>query len=123
MDRQNFVNKHIQLATKVAHTGQHHQHYMGAVLVKSGKIMSVGANNSKTHPLMQGVKTLHAEIQCLLGVRWSDLVGSVIFVARVNAHSVVGMAKPCKICQEVLRKYGITRAYYTTSNSIEELRF
>lgn len=102
--------------------GQHHQHYMGAVLVKNGKIMSVGSNNFKTHPLMQGVKTLHAEVQCLLGVRWSDLAGAVMFVARVNANSKVGMAKPCRICQSVLMRFGIKRAYYTTATSIEEIQ-
>jgi tRNA(Arg) A34 adenosine deaminase TadA len=122
MDRQNFINRHIELATRAAHTGQHRQHRIGAILVKKGKVVSIGANNRKTHPLMAGFKTLHAEVCCLLGVRWSDLSGSIIFVARVNGTGKIGMSKPCSTCQEVLIRYGIRKAYYTTANSVEELR-
>lgn len=121
MDRQNFVNKHIQLATKVAHTGIHDQYKIGATLIKQGKVISVGANSYKTHPI-SGVKTLHAEIQAIIGVRWVDISGAIIFVSRINTNGKIGMAKPCGTCQQTLRKYGIRKAYFTTATSIEELR-
>jgi cytidine deaminase len=121
MDRLNFVNKHIQLAIKVAHTGLHDQYRVGSVLINKGNVASVGANNHKTHPI-SGFKTTHSEIQAIIGVRWSDISGPIIFVARININGKVGMAKPCLSCQKVLREYGVRKAYFTTAASIEELR-
>jgi deoxycytidylate deaminase len=121
MDRKNFVERHIELATKIAHTGDHWQHRVGAILLQNGKIISTGANSFKTHRLM-GFKTLHAEVQALIGVRYRDLNGSVMFISRINKKGQMGMSKPCPICEGVLRKYGIKKVYFTGWNAIEELR-
>ena len=121
MGKKNLIQRNIDLAIKVAHLGNHHQHLIGAVIFNKGNVVSVGSNNKKTHPLMT-YKTLHGEIQALIGVRWSDLSGATMFVARVNHQGRVGMAKPCPICTGVLKSYGIRKVYFTTGTSIGELR-
>jgi len=65
---------------------------------------------------------LHAEVDALVGVKYQDLRGSIMFVSRTSNTGRIGMAKPCSICSEVLRSYGIRKVYYTTSTSIGELR-
>lgn len=122
MDRKAFVEKHIGLATKVAHSGEHHQHLMGAVLVKSGNVISVGHNSFKSHPLMGKIKTLHAEVDCLIGVRYKDISGSTMFVSRINRHGKLGMSKPCSICTDILKSYGVSKVYFTTALGVEEVR-
>jgi deoxycytidylate deaminase len=121
MDRKNFIERHIELATKVAYNGDHWQHRIGAVLCQKGKIISTGANSFKTHKLM-GFKTLHGEIQALIGVRYRDLRGSVLFVSRISRQGKIGMSKPCSTCENILRKYGIKKVFYTTSTGVGELR-
>jgi tRNA(Arg) A34 adenosine deaminase TadA len=43
--------------------------------------------------------------------------GSIVWVARVTRSGVVGLAKPCSRCQAILRSTGVTRVYYTISDT------
>ncbi len=123
MDRLKFVEKNIELATKVAHSGIHRQHRVGAVLTSGGNVISLGANNAKTHPIMRGFKTLHGEVAALIGTRWKDISGSIVFVSRINGNGRVGLAKPCPTCQTILKEYGVRKAYYTVGDgTIGELK-
>lgn len=122
MERETFVKRYIVLATRAAQAGIHHQHKVGAILVRNGNVISIGANSFKSHPLM-GFKTLHAEVQALIGCRYKDISGSTMFTSRINKNGKVGMAKPCNICSEVLKSYGIRKVYFTTSDSIEEIKY
>jgi cytidine deaminase len=88
---------------------------MGALLTRAGRIISIGINSHKSHPKMGLVKTLHAEVSCLIGVRYQDLSGATMYVSRVNKNGKIGMAKPCTICQAVLAEYNVRRIYYTNS--------
>lgn len=106
------VNRHIELATRAAQSGIHYRYRVGAVLVKHGNIVSTGANSYKTHPKM-GLKTLHAEIAALIGVRYRDISGSIMFVSRINKTGDHGMARPCETCRTILSEYGIKKVYYT----------
>lgn len=99
--------------------GIHKRYKVGAILVKSGKAISHGANSYKTHPKM-GIKTLHAEIQALIGVQYKDLRGSTVFVARLNKSGQLGMARPCSTCHHILKEYGIRDVYYTNQQGLTE---
>ncbi len=116
-----FIKRNIYLATKAALTGSYHQYRHGSILVKSGNALSVGVNNCKTHP-MSGIKTMHSEVAALIGVRWSDLSGSIMFNSRVNKNGKVGASKPCPLCQDIMKAHGVRKVYYTTGSAIEELK-
>ena len=92
---------------------------------KRGKIISRGENNyNKTHPLMQKLsikifgkpikRVLHAEVLSLL--RCGDKVPYRIFVERYDTDGAVNNAKPCLICQEAIRLYGVKELHYTSKN-------
>jgi deoxycytidylate deaminase len=106
------ADRYLNLAIKVARQGIHKRYRVGAVLVLSQNVISVGANSFKTHPKM-GFRTLHAEISALIGVRYKNINHSSIYVARLNSQGIVGMAKPCTTCQTILKEYGVHEVYYT----------
>lgn len=102
---------------------------LAALLVRGGKIVSIGYNSSTTNSFVEHYTdsvlgsgrgyliSTHAEMSAVLQVRSKiDLTGSKIYVARLKADDSFGLAKPCIICRKILYSYGIKRAIY----SIEE---
>jgi deoxycytidylate deaminase len=89
------------------------QNITAIIYDKRGKILSIGKNSYlKTHPLMlkHGTKVgmpdrifVHAEVDAL--VRCRDLrKAHRIFITRVMKDGSYGLAKPCAICHEALKK-------------------
>jgi len=83
---------------------------------RRNQILSVGQNSYiKTHPLQAMYATkmdqpqkiyLHAEIHAI--TRCKDLsLAYKIEIFRYKEDGTPGLAKPCKICQEALRKTNI----------------
>lgn len=110
------MNQFIRIAKKNINRCQHHQYWVSAVIIKKNKIVSVGFNSLKTHPKMNSEKTLHAEVSAVLRAKRQDIAGATVFVLRSTRSGKVGMAKPCEICDRILRISGIKNVYYTTSN-------
>jgi tRNA(Arg) A34 adenosine deaminase TadA len=128
------MHKHLQLAKSF---GEQHiydeylEHHVCAIIVKGGAILSVGYNKSGTNAFVRHYQkvakheyceTTHAEQDAILKVRSkTDLRGSKIFVVRLRAPNSplgeLGMARPCPICQGVLKSYGIKRAYFSINDN------
>jgi tRNA(Arg) A34 adenosine deaminase TadA len=82
---------------------------------KKGKLLSVGINDyNKTHPLQKYFaekvghfhrEYLHAEIAAI--VRCKDKKIYRITVERYDKHGLPVNAKPCPICQEAIKAFGI----------------
>lgn len=103
-----------------------------AVLVQGGSVISVGFNNLNTNGFMEHFATkvkghrnfclsMHAECHAVYQARSkTDLRGAKIYVARIrppkSLNGKVGNARPCEVCQYVLGRYGIKKAYYTISD-------
>jgi deoxycytidylate deaminase len=93
---------------------------------KKGNLIAVGTNSyTKTHPLMlhfgkiAGLpeKTyVHAEVQAL--IRSRDKQVYRLLVERYESDGTPALAKPCKVCQEALKAYGVTIVEYTTEDGI-----
>lgn len=95
----------------------------GAVIVKGGRVLSVGINSLRDiEPRYKsGVKApgIHAEVAAIRGVgRDVDLSGATIYVARVNGKGPQ-MSKPCPDCQIALKNAGIRKVFYTVDNTID----
>ena len=98
---------------------------LAASIVRGGSVLSVGFNslklnrfieNSLVQANMHGMHHLgtHAEVDAVLKIRAKvDLTGTKIFVARVRPGGELGMAKPCRLCQHILGRYGVVRAVYS----------
>lgn len=131
------MNKFLRIALQYANEHK----YEGvellhcALIVRGGKIISVGYNshsansfvNHYTNVVMPNrdyEETTHAEMDAVRQVRSKiDLRGTKIYVIRRRAASVqkklgaLAISKPCEICQHVLYNYGISRAYYSISDT------
>lgn len=91
----------------------------GAVIVKNGRVMSLGVNKWRNQHLQQTTKTwepiltTHAEMDALSRV--SDARGMVIYIARIDSDGNRKLSRPCWRCMDALYKAGVKRVVYTTS--------
>jgi len=89
----------------------------GAVIVKGGRVMSVGINKFRNHPLIiqpeiiKTVCSVHAEMDALRKIR--DARGATIYVARVNNGGKTRLSRPCNYCYKAIREAGINKIVYT----------
>lgn len=87
---------------------------LGAALYNGNKLISIGWNQRKTHPLSTTrFKTQHAEFSCLVGMNKEDVIGSTLYVFRLTKTNRPGMALPCDRCQELIRAAGIRKVWYS----------
>lgn len=96
---------------------------MAAIIYKRKKILGVGMNSYKSHPMQKRFSIddkkifLHAEIDALKNALKehdaSELIGAEIIVARIMKNGKCGFAKPCDICQKALTEYKLSGIYWT----------
>lgn len=106
---------YIEIAKKVAHHSTH-CHKLGAVLIKGGSIINVGFNKLKSHKFARRFNknyTRHAELMCILGVDRKVTTGATLYIVRLKADDKLGLAKPCKLCQELLMFVGVKKVVYS----------
>jgi deoxycytidylate deaminase len=112
-----FVKAGLELA-QAAHRDRDCYYQLCALVVKRNRVISVGYNNPKTHPLANTkMKQLHAEMDAIIGCTKAELDGAEIVVVRARRDGKVGMAKPCRVCDDFIRRVGLRRVYYTVDGS------
>ena len=107
---------------------------IGCIAVYNNKIISVGINSHKTHPVQKMynkyrnfnktngslafMHAIHAEIDCLLSVddKSIDMNKVHIYIYRLTKTGM-GLSKPCPACYHYLLDRGIRNVHYTTDNS------
>lgn len=95
------------------------RHKHGAVLYKSGRVLSVGINAHRNkHPTMEiefADYTRHAEIHALRATGYGlGIVGATLYVVRANVRLGTFMfSKPCAPCEQALKANGIKRVVYS----------
>lgn len=101
-----------------------------AAIVRGNKIVSVGFNHMKSHPLQakycknEHAIFLHAEIaaikNALKELSVEDLSKTDLYITRVKKPKsfskkfVWGLARPCCGCQRAIEEFGIRGVVYTT---------
>lgn len=100
----------IQIALKEAAKARHHQHKLGAVILRGGKPVATGHNSG----------FLHAEHNVLNRAWRNDIVGATLLVIRVRKDGSLGMARPCELCMNRLIQAGIKKVIYTNSAGVLE---
>lgn len=94
------------------------------IVSRSGAILSVGVNSYvKTNPLQAKwaakvnlplKQHVHAEVAAIAKLRPDQYKRAyAIYVYRFDSHGRPACAKPCKVCQALIREIGIRRVYYT----------
>lgn len=90
----------------------------GAVLVRSGRVISVGWNVLKNDPNNISEQhmdycSVHAEAMAI--ARASRPAGATIYIAR-NKSGQERFSKPCSGCERAILEAGISRVVYTVDN-------
>lgn len=89
---------------------------------KRGRLLSMGRNSYvKTHPLQAKIAEevgeehkiyLHAEVDALIKVKnWNK--AHKIVVTRFNKYGETMLAKPCKVCERMIKLAGIKEVEHT----------
>lgn len=108
-----FIKAGLDLAC-IAHKDKDCYYQLCALIVKKNRVLSVGYNNPKTHPRAKTkMQQIHAEMDAIFGCSAEQLDGSELIVVRARRDKKVGMAKPCKACNDLISKTGIKKVYYT----------
>ena len=98
---------------------------IGCVIFKGSRILSSGHNDIRSSRIIDKYKifknALHAEQAAVLKVKeWHKLKGaSIIVIKTTKPFGLLKMAKPCPMCQELLRHVCIKNIYY--SNEFGEI--
>lgn len=117
-----YIDEAIQLARAGERVGGAR---LGAILVIGNRVMSMGQNLYKTHPMQKRFARRpdaifqHAEINCLINfLRNNDaaeLKKATLYVGRVFGEEMdqIGEAKPCPGCTKAINHYGIGKVVHT----------
>lgn len=102
---------------------------LAALLVERRAVLGIGFNSNKTHPRMKSPSSeypncLHAEVDAILNAqrRGYSMHNTTLFIARVKRpHSnsrayIMGLARPCWRCREIIYESGIRTITYTTDS-------
>ena len=94
-----------------------------AALYKRNKLISLGCNQNKTHPMQLEFNRwdnphkiyLHAEIDAIRKAKslGENIEGCDIYVARILRNNSLALAKPCKGCFKCIKDHGITNIFYS----------
>jgi tRNA(Arg) A34 adenosine deaminase TadA len=125
------MNKHLSLALKIAEANPVLKlPKMGAVVVKYNKVVAVGWNSYKSHPMQarygrhEMAICTHAEVaaisNALRNLTNEEVANSDLYVARITRTGDVGIAKPCEGCDRVIKKFKIRNVFWTVPEMICE---
>jgi len=111
----------FELARQLSYKSDYESQKLGCVIVKKNKIISVGFNQRKTHPKSNTrFNHIHAELSAVLGVDKELLRNSAAYVYRETKDGKAAMAKPCPACEDVLKRVGIKKVYYSSIDGFKE---
>ena len=109
-------------------------HSLGAVALYGGKLLAIGWNSCKTHPIQAKYNsaqrgfdgytyrsTIHAEMMVLNKIKYLDINFNKVKLFVWRGKDTPRLAKPCPACEKAIRDLGIKHIYYTGNDSyIEE---
>lgn len=110
----------FHLAELASKKSTHPKYKVGCVIVVSGRVMSLGWNQNKTHPRHANPqnsfrRTIHAEVNAIMSA--SDISGGIVYVYRELKNGRPALARPCNYCYKLLEEKGVKRIYYTVRSS------
>lgn len=112
----------LRYAIKAASLSNLQKFHVGAALFRKNRLISLGWNIRKTHPLCPTLLSQHAEFNVMVGLDKDAIRGSTLYVARLGRNGQIGIAKPCDKCEEFLSLLNLGHIYYTNrSGVLEEL--
>ncbi|MGN0382772.1 MAG: deaminase [Eubacterium sp.] len=121
--------KYFKRAKEIAMISDYRKIHIGCIAVYQGRIIGIGYNSNKTHPIQMYYNAyrissdsllpkLHAEIHCISQLKNMDINFSKVklYIYRIRKKQPYGMARPCPSCMAAIRDLGIRDVYYTTDD-------
>ena len=123
------IKRNFQKAKAASMLSDFPNHKLGAVMMLGNKVLAVGYNITKTHPIQKkyniergydpNVKNngqIHAEMMCLINTKYLDIDWSRVslYIYREHKDHTTAMAQPCPACEKAIRERGIKLVYFTT---------
>lgn len=109
----------INLCYRLAHKSKSPHYKHCAILVRGGRVVSIGINKLKSgyfaDPLYE-LKGWHSEADCLLSTSKEKVNGSVLYVAGLSKANNPVNSKPCPYCQQFINKFDLKEVYYADEN-------
>ena len=125
--------KFMTVAEAVSETCDFVRIHIGAVIVKKNRIISVGCNLQKTHPIQAKYDIhreycddhlkhrIHAEVSAIISAKdEDDLDGATMYIYRKNKYGKLDMCRPCNACYAMMKEVGIKRMVYSIKNGFAE---
>lgn len=109
-------------------------HFMGAAIYSGNRLLSVGNNcDIKTKPGNSAVKvdgtqyniSCHAEQMAIDKIKYREVnkAGLIMYVVRLRASGEFATSRPCTMCIDYMKAYGIRVIRFINKNGIpEEMR-
>lgn len=97
-----------------------------AILVEKKKIISIGINKMKSHPVQKQftrdpeLAYIHAEVDCLKSISKLNVKRATLYVVRVNKNGNLAESCPCDGCKKLIQSIGISRLVYSIDGGIIE---
>lgn len=112
------IRRGKRAAIQAARLSSFYSHRVGCVIYKGSRCIVSGYNKKKTHPHLESLEadcySQHAEFDAIFKLLTKhDVRNTTLFVARLTRTDKVSLAKPCEACQEIIRKFGIEKVYFT----------
>lgn len=100
-----------------------------AFLVKKSKIVHIGVNLAKSHPITMEHEYqeyqhtgVHAELNVCIKSGKENLRKYKLVVIRINRHNKMTNSKPCLGCQGIINQFDVGEVWYSTDEgSFEKL--
>jgi tRNA(Arg) A34 adenosine deaminase TadA len=89
---------------------------VGAVLIRRNRLITARHNSLKTHPALSRLTpwpNLHAESAAILAAGFDNSEDADLFVVRVLKDGTRAMARPCDVCDGLIRQAGIRRVWFS----------
>lgn len=134
----NRDKRFFEITRLISYTSEYKRIKIGAIVVKKNKVISVGVNSYKTHPIQKKYNrfrfnifktdtahTLHAEIQALVNIPYgTELEDLSIYIYREHRDGKLAKSRPCPSCLSFIKDLGIKKICYTTDEgyAIEYLK-
>jgi len=107
------IDRYFRLARQTALKGDtkeaSRQYRLGAVGVRRDGTVVVSPNIPHRTPEIAA----HAESRLCRKLDWR----STVYVVRILGNGLMGLARPCPKCQSLMRLRGVSRCYYSISES------
>lgn len=114
--------RYLHLAARYARHSGSPRYHLGAVVVRSGRVLSTGSNRLKNTPsdlIPRSAWSTHAEEDCLKQLPEKAKGRRLtLYVARVNRAGELRLARPCQRCWNTAVAAGVSKIVYSTMSGI-----